>query len=332
MPEKNSRNIFSYSTFLKNNKRKIIALLISVAVLFSFTYLYVIKAPSEFPTKTTFTISEGLTLTEIAESFEEEKIIKSSFWLKNIVAILGGEKGVFAGDYYFNKKSNVFSIAWRISKGIFDLTPVKITIPEGATNKDISLIISSKLKNFNDEEFLLLVEGKEGYLFPDTYFFLPNVKPKSVIQTLEQNFSNRIGEIRADIIRFGESLEDVVIMASLLEKEARTVVTRRTIAGILWTRIEIGMPLQVDAVFEYINGKNTFELTLDDLTIDSPYNTYVYKGLPVGPIANPGLESMRDAINPIPSEYLFYLSDSDGNMHYSETFEGHKQNKSRYLD
>ena len=92
------------------------------------------------------------------------------------------------------------------------------------------------------------------------------------------------------------------------------------------------MPLQVDAVFPYINGKNTYTLTLDDLKIDSPYNTYKYKGLPVGPIANPGIEAIKAAVTPEESPYLYYLSDRNGNMYYAENFEEHKKNKRLYLN
>jgi len=120
-------------------------------------------------------------------------------------------------------------------------------------------------------------------------------------------------------------------MASILEKEARRSETRKAISGVLWNRIEIGMPLQVDAVFPYINGKNTFQLTYDDLEIDSPYNTYKYPGLPIGPIANPGLSSIQAAITPTESENLFYLSDYDGNTYFSQTFDQHKRYKAQYL-
>jgi len=120
-------------------------------------------------------------------------------------------------------------------------------------------------------------------------------------------------------------------MASLLEEEARTLETRRMISGILWHRIDIDMPLQVDAVFPYILGKNTYEVTLEELKIDSPYNTYKYKGLPFGPISNPGLSSLSAAANPIENDNIFYLADVKGNTYYSKTFDEHKRKKSLYV-
>ena len=129
----------------------------------------------------------------------------------------------------------------------------------------------------------------------------------------------------------GKTLREVVIMASLLEKEAAKTEDRRMVAGILWKRISIGMPLQVDAVFPYIIGKNTFDLTRADLKVDSPYNTYKYKGLPVGPIANPGLDSMVAAMTPVKSNYIFYLTDMQSKFHFSVTYAQHLANQKKYL-
>jgi UPF0755 protein len=120
-------------------------------------------------------------------------------------------------------------------------------------------------------------------------------------------------------------------MASIIEKEARTMEARQIIAGILWKRISIGMPLQVDVSFKYINGKVTEDLTLADLKIDSPYNSYLYKGLPPTPIANPGLDSIKATIKPIKTDYLYFLSDKNGGMHYAKDYAEHLHNKELYL-
>jgi len=121
-------------------------------------------------------------------------------------------------------------------------------------------------------------------------------------------------------------------MASLLEEEAPGHKDRRIIAGILWKRIKKGMPLQVDAAFSRVNGKNTYELTTKDLIDDSPFNTYTNKGLPPAPITNPGLSSIKAALNPIESTYWYYLSDRSGNFYYSATLEEHQRKKERYVN
>lgn len=316
---------------LSEHKRQVlIALLAAVAVSTTF-YAAVLRAPENFPEGEVVTIEGGTHLNEIAKQFERDGVVRSALALKSLVRLFNGEKGVFAGDYYFNSKTSLLKVALIITHGEFGLVPVRITIPEGATVNEMALIFESNFDLFDGEEFLELALPREGYLFPDTYLFFPTVTPKKAVKVMEENFTARIEDISDDIEEFGESLSDVVIMASLLEKEARTTETRRTIAGILWNRIAIGMPLQVDAVFLYINGKNTFELSLEDLQIDSPYNTYLYSGLPQGPIANPGLNTLKATVDPIETDYFYYLSDLDGVMHYSKTFEEHKQNKTRYL-
>ncbi len=120
-------------------------------------------------------------------------------------------------------------------------------------------------------------------------------------------------------------------MASILEDEANTLEDKRIIAGILWKRLKLKMPLQVDSTLRYTTGKSSGELTKADLSANNPYNTYVNKGLPPTPISNPGLDSIRAAITPTNTSYLYFLSDKNGNMHYAETFEEHKQNRINYL-
>ena len=145
------------------------------------------------------------------------------------------------------------------------------------------------------------------------------------------NFGERIKILEEDIKKFGKSESDVIKMASILENEARLYESRQIVAGILWKRISLKIALQVDAAFKYINGKTTEDLTLDDLKINSPYNTYNRLGLPPTPISNPGLLAIKAAVNPIKTQYLYFLSDKSGNMHYAITLEEHAENKWKYL-
>lgn len=318
--------------FIKNNKKRSAMLFVAVLVVANVFYFSVYRAPTFFPVSKIITIEEGETLSNIATQFEEKNIVRSSSLLENIVILLNKEDKVYHGDYFFSDRESVLKIAKRITSGDFGLESMQVVIPEGATLEEMSLIFAKKFDNFDTEEFSQLTKDKEGYLFPDTYSFLPNVKTKEIVRALESTFFERISEIEDALKKIGKSVNDIVIMASILEEEARTTETRRTIAGILWKRIEIGMPLQVDAVFTYANGKNSFTLTTADLREDHPYNTYTNKGLPPTPISNPGLDSLLAAINPILTDYLYFLSDMQGNMHYSETFEEHKRYKRIYLN
>jgi UPF0755 protein len=292
-----------------------------------------ILAPKDFPVGRIVTIEEGSTVHDITKLFEEKKIITSPLIFKMIIRLTEKETAVQAGDYFFEDEANAFAIAHRITHGEYGLEPVKVTIPEGSTTLDIAALFPpEEFPKFDPSEFLELTQEKEGYLFPDTYFFLPNVQAPQVIGELSDTFNVRIAELEDMIASSTRAFEDIIIMASIIEKEAWKEEDRRLISGVLWNRIDIGMPLQVDATFLYINGRNTYELTLDDLAIDSPYNTYKYKGLPKGPICNPSLSSIKAALDPEESAYLFYLADRYGNTYYSLDFEDHKRNKRIHID
>jgi UPF0755 protein len=207
------------------------------------------------------------------------------------------------------------------------------TIPEGSSVQEIAEIVKNNYPTFDSARFIALAREREGYLFPDTYKFGADVQPEKIIGILTSTFDQKIQdeEMKTLIENFGRPLKDIIIMASILEGEARQPRTRSIVAGILWERLRIGMLLQVDTTFTYVNGKTTEDLTLDDLKIDSPYNTYVYKGLPPTPISNPGLDAIRAAVTPIATEYLYFLTDKNGTMHYAETLDEHSYNKDVYL-
>lgn len=290
------------------------------------------SSPGTFPKGDIITMEDGSTLRSVALELEEQHVIRSYFWLEIFARLMGGARSVKAGDYLFEERLPAFTIAYRITQGKFGLRPIAIRIPEGSTRSEMATIFSERLPKFDPNRFMILTSGEEGYLFPDTYNFLPNAKEEEVAAVLRDTFEEKILSIAEEIDAFGKPLEDVITMASILEKEAHRFETRRMISGVLWKRIEIGMPLQVDAAFLYINGKNTFSLTLEDLKVDSPYNTYRYSGLPVGPIANPSLSAIRAAVLPKASPYLFYLADHNGVTHYAETYEIHQANRSLYLE
>jgi len=315
--------------FYKNSKNKQYLPLILVCIF--LIYFAFIKAPLNFPVKTLIHIEKGSTLEEVSTQLKQDQIINSEFFFKIFAILFEGDTGARWGDYYFEKPQTVFTVAKRITGGLFGLTPVKVTFPEGLSVFEIAQISEDIFKNINKEEFVDLAQGKEGYLFPDTYLFLPNVSSQQVIEAMLDNFYNKTENLNGFLGATEARLRDVIIMASIIEEEAITPEDKKIVSGILWKRIEIGMPLQVDAVFLYINGKSTFDLTLDDLQIDSPYNTYKYGGLPPTPISNPGLESIIAALDPEESPYLYYLSDLESEIHYAETFIEHKRNKQLYL-
>src|SRR3989338_5280069 len=305
------------------------ALGILIIILFLFLEW---RAPREFPPDFLITVAEGTTLSETATHLAEQKIIRSPFWFKAVSTVLGGTRGLKAGDYFFGEPLSVVQVAWRLNRSTYALEPISVTIPEGFNNREIAARLAERLSRFDAGQFMRKAEGKEGSLFPDTYQFLPNEKPERIIDAMEANFTRRLTSLEQDIMTFNGPLSDVIIMASLIEEEARTEETRRKVAGILWKRLDAKMPLQVDAVFPYIFEGKPYDLTDGDLLVDSPYNTYRYTGLPPTPITNPGLDSIRAAINPMTTPYWYYLSDREGNMHYAVTHDAHLVNREKYLN
>ena len=294
-------------------------------------YHFMLSPLPEFPTGAYITIADGNSLSDVASLLKDRGAVRSARTFREVARLLGDDRRIPAGVYYFPTPQNLIEIAIRVTTGDFETTPIRVTVPEGATVEQISRILLQKLPTFDRRAFLSAAEGKEGYLFPDTYFFMPGDSTGTILSVFNNNFNSHLLKAQKQIAAFKKPLPEVLTMASLLEKEASDTRSRRIIAGILWHRIQIGMPLQVDAVFPYIIGKNSFQLTLDDLKTDSPYNTYTNKGLPPSPISNPSLDSITAAVTPIKTDYLFYLSDKQGNFHFAATYQQFLVYKHRYL-
>jgi len=208
---------------------------------------------------------------------------------------------------------------------------ITVTIPEGLTVRQIEERLGLQLP----------VENLEGFLFPDTYYFSFGFSGAEVVKKMKDNFDKKVNqEIREEIKRQGKTLFEIITMASMIEKEVRTLEDKKLVSGLLWKRLKTNMPLQVDATIAYIltkegKGEWTFEEMRREIAkardIDSPYNTYKYRGLPVGPISNPGLESILAAVYPEDSEYWYYLSTPEGETIFSKTLDEHNRARAKYF-
>jgi len=319
--------------FLVQNHKKVAAAFLTVFFIAIF-YVIFISTPNNFPLNSIYDLKSGQTLPVVSDNLVKLNIIRSDFIFKSFVYIFSfGHSTVIEGNYALNKTQNVFVLAWRMSHGVLDIVPVRITVFEGTNSFEIADILSKKFPALDKDVFINLVQKEklEGYLFPDTYFIMPDMTEAEITKIMNDNYLEKIKEVSADIKKFGKSESDVIKMASIIEEEARTEESREIVAGILWKRISIKMALQVDSSFKYINGKITANITTDDLKIDSPYNSYTNRGLPPTPISNPGLGAIKATINPIKTPYLYFLTDNNGNMHYASTFEEHVANKIKYL-
>jgi len=296
-------------------------------------FWFAVYQPSPyFPLKTIITIPEGASLATVARVLEEKEVIQNEFIFGLYVKYIKGEKSLVAGDYYFDENLTLRDVVHRVLHGTFGLEPVRVTIPEGATTYQMAEILGKKFERFDKGTFLLLARDKEGYLFPDTYLFLPNVTTEEILSTMERTFYEKLRILEEKIAFFGKPVHEIVTMASLLEKEAWNYDDRRIIAGVLWNRLDIDMPLQVDAVFGFIGKTDTFSPKFSDLKTDSLYNTYKYEGLPPGPIGSPSLEALEAAVSPEETEALFYLHGRDGFIHIAHTYSEHLKNRRSYLD
>ena len=294
-------------------------------------YATIMRPPTDFPENSIVSVEQGDTLAGTAAAFAERNIVRSKSLFQFFAVLYGGDRSIAAGDYYFEKPVPVHEVARRLVAGEHHLEPVRLTFPEGTQTKEMAAILDNRLPYFDAGDFLEKTEGKEGYLFPDTYLFFPTAKSDEVIKTMSNTFAKKIAPLEAEIAASSHTLAEIVTMASIIEGEANRSEDRLIVSGILWKRIALGMPLQVDATFRYINGKGSAELSLKDLKIDSPYNTYVNKGLPPGPISNPGLDAIKAALRPHESPYLYYLHDPTGQIHYGKTHAEHVRNKQKYL-
>ena len=300
------------------SKAKILIAAIVFFVLAGNTWLFFLSAPKGFPSSVAIVIEKGTGLAEISNKLKKEEFIRSKYAFALYARAFNKSKKIKYGKYLFNEPVSVFALAGRLTKGEFGFKPIKVTVAEGLTAKEISELFGD-FENFDKEEFWGKTINLEGYLFPDTYLFLPFAETEQIIGTMTDNFKKKAGNVG----------KDIVIMASLIEKEVPDSGDRKIISGILWKRLELGMALQVDAVFPYITGSR--KMLSDDLKIDSLYNSYLYKGLPPGPISNPGLDAIDAARNPQETPYLYYLSGNDGKTHFAKTFAEHLRNKEKYL-
>ena len=341
----------------KNKEKKIktavAAIFFIIVILLAGFYWREINSPFSSTNKENnveFSVSKGESMSEIAKNLKTKGLIKSEFLFKTAVAIGGVSGKMKAGDYLLSPSLSILNIIGKLVRGESDLN--KFSVIEGWTLKDIGEEAEKK-GFFKKDDFLSLsgwadkgadkkiidkywfLKGNkrislEGYIFPDTYRLEKKSDPRIFIEKALNNFGKKITPLLPEIKKSGRSLRDIIIMASMLEKEVKGYKEKQIAAGILWKRIRSGWPLQVDATANYVVGKKG-KVTRKDLSIDSPYNSYQNFGLPPGPICNPGIESIKAAIFYKESSYWFYINTDDGKTIFSRTLEEHNMNRRKYL-
>ncbi len=281
---------------------KIILLMILFVVGLSFVLFF-----SPVKEQKIIHVSQNQTFSETVKILENENIVRHPKLFKLASKFL--KINLKTGDYLFEKNSSFVEILLQLKMNNHKIKPVKIIIREGLNNQKIADLLSEKLLDFDKEEFIARASELEGRLFPDSYFFYPMTTEEETIKEFKNNFDNRINSLKEKIEQSGKNLNDIIIMASILEGEANGEKDNRIISGILWKRLHINMPLQVD--------------------VDK--DTYESRGLPSDPLNNPGLSSIKAALDPIDTNYLYYLHDKNGNVYYAKDYEEHKKNINLYL-
>jgi UPF0755 protein len=286
-------------------------------------------------------VEKGESPAQIADKLKREGLIKSPLAFRLLVRLAKVSSRLQAGKYVISPRLSTWQIIWKISRGEV-IPPQKITIPEGLTSSEIVAILEKKgvFAGIPDarEQFLRLVRerGYEGYLFPETYEFPDTDTPDSVVERMKAQFDQVAGPLWKSR-KSGLTLEfpQVVILASMVEREARVDGERPMIAGVYYNRLEKNMTLDCDATIQFALGGVKECLTSEDLKIDSPYNTYAHPGLPPGPIANPGRESLKAAMNPASVPYLYYVLNEkkgDGSHVFSVNYKDHLRAISKYMN
>lgn len=338
------------------NDRKFFIAPAAFLLLFTLAFVYEIYIPhSKQKGKIEVEVEQGLGSRKIGELLLRGGVIRSKWAFVIYVSLRGEAPKLKAGTYtFFN--SSVPEITRDLVLG--ETREISITIPEGWSNKDITLYLE-KQNILPSSEFLWALQtqettlaqkysflqekshkGLEGYLFPDTYRVYKDATSAEIISRLLDNFDAKVtSDLRQEITRQKKTIFEIVTMASLLEKEVVSDEDRALVSGILWKRLEHGIALQVDATIVYAkrqsaNGQaqiSNGKISTEDTKIKSPYNTYLNRGLPIGPISNPGLSAIKAAIYPQKSPYLYYLSAPDGRTIFSKTLEEHNMAKAKYL-
>ncbi len=293
--------------------------------------LYLNTPPTTFPAGTHIAIARGASLNDISHILRKEHVIRSGFLFRALIVLKGKESTLRAGPHMFPTAMSTSDVVRSFLDGSSSIPPTHVTIPEGSTLKEFDALLSSAVPTIKKGSLSKEVANTEGVLFPDTYFIEETDTVSYIATLLKDTFVAKLKERHDAILHSGISAEEVVILASIVEKEAKDENSMKIIAGILLQRLKNNMPLQTDATFFYILGKKSSELTEKDLSIDSPYNLYRNKGLPPAPINSPGLTAIDAILHPTTTDYLYYLTGTDGTFHYAKTFDEHKKNKVLYL-
>jgi len=307
-----------------------------VIVVFLVSFSYFLLKPVEINNPVIVEIQQGASLNTIAQDLYESGIITDIQKFKLLVRFMNLSKKIRSGEYEFTGRVTPLMVLKFITRGL--VKKYNIIIPEGFTvNQIVQLLVEKGLgkeegfrKILADEEFLknwgLEERGVEGYLFPDTYTFFKGMSEREMLDTMIKNFFKKIPQdAERQAQRNNLTLYDAIILASIVQKETYRKDEMPVVAGVFYNRLRKGIPLQADPTVIYGIPDFSGDLKKSDLKIKSPYNTYIHRGLPPGPICNPGIDAINAVLNPANVPYLYFVSKNDGSHEFSVTLKEHNK-------
>ena len=301
---------------------------LSVVIFFVAIFFYLkinSQAVSADKSNIMFVIKDGDSLVNISQNLKSKSLIKNEYSFLFYVYKLGLNNKIQAGTFRISPSLSTQDLITKLSKG--GVSDYWLKIIEGTR-------VEENVGSFPKETSFV---GKEGYLFPDSYLIPTYYTSNQIFEVIKSNFDKKFIEAKQGATNKTLTDQEILIFASILEREARTLKSKKEVAGILLNRLEIGMPLQVDASVQYardskIKPKDYWQpIKTADISIVSPFNTYKNPGLPPSPICNPGYNSLYAAFHPITSNYLYYITGNDNLMHYAITLDEHNSNIANYL-
>lgn len=301
--------------------------LIIVGLVIIFTVL--VNSPNTLPSPVTFEIPSGYGVKAIGQKLENENIISAKYIYVFQSVLSGKADSVQAGVYTIKPGMTVKDLVGLFQFGTKDKA---LTFVEGWRREQFAEYAAENLPNVEYTDFLDATQGKEGFLFPDTYFLSADTTTSQLVNLLTETFDSKANEVltKTDLTK-----DEAVILASLVERETISVEDRRLVAGILIKRYQEGIPLQVDATVQYIIGNAVDwwpkNITQQDLEIESPYNSRKYVGLPPAPISSFALSALEAVVEPTDSPYYYYITGNDGQMYYAVSYDEHLANIAKHL-
>lgn len=309
----------------------IIAICLLAAVGFGW-YVVSVANIHTLPAPIEVTIPEQSGTEGAAQALQEAGVITSP-WSFLAYATISGQRGkIRAGTYLFSGDVNLPLVLSIVTKQQSLQNEVEVTLLEGWTTQQMGEALAQALP-FTADDYVRSANAQSvnGYLFPDTYRFYTDATVQDVIDKQVEAFHERFTpEMEAAVEANGRTLDDTVILASIVEKEAQTLTDKELVAGVFWKRIDNGQRLQSDVTVNYVTGNTTTDVSLSDTYVESAYNTYRNDGLPPGAISNPGYDALYAAVYPTQSDYWYFLATPEGEVIYSATYEEHLQYKAQY--